>query len=79
METISLGILVPVVGPEHDIGVNYLTVPLSGHSSPLQTGGFEVVFSQHLDSSPEGQVMQLICIFQGEEIINGKEVQDSSM
>ena len=50
----------PVVSPEHNVRVNYLTVSLTRSSPPLETGGLEIVLSQHLDSSPDGQMMELV-------------------
>ena len=50
----------PVVSPEHNVRVNNLTVSLSRCSPPLETGGLEIVLSQHLDSSPDGQMMKLV-------------------
>ena len=64
-----------MISPEHHVRVDNLTVPLARSSPPLQTGGLEVVLSQHLNAPSDGQVVQLVGHFQLEEVIDGQKVE----
>ena len=64
-----------MISPEYNIRVDNLGVSFSRSPSSLETGSFKVVVSQHLDTSLDREMMQLVGDLELEKIVNGKEVQ----